>query len=109
MANGPIVNTPTIDQKLIFFGGWDCNFYCIDKDGKLVWKFKTGDKPSPAIIDTYEALVTEHQPNEMEINVPLSYKKGSIHFSGGKNVYGSPFKGYRVEVKTYREKKIYLE
>ena len=109
LADGPIVNTPAIDQDLIFFGGWDCNFYCIDKECKLVWKFKTGDKPSPAIIDTYEALVTEHQPNEMEITIPLFYKKGSVPLSEGKNVYGIPFKGYIVGTKEYREKKRYLD
>ena len=43
---------PSVDERHVYFGSADGNLYCLDRrDGRLVWKFKTGDslKATPTI------------------------------------------------------------
>jgi outer membrane protein assembly factor BamB len=41
-TGGPLfIMNPLFLEKRIFFGSWDCNMYCIDEDGRLVWKSPT--------------------------------------------------------------------
>jgi len=40
-TQGPIDNGPEISGDRLVFGSYDCNLYCLDLQGKLVWKFPT--------------------------------------------------------------------
>ena len=51
----------------IYFGCWDCNLYCIDMEGGLVWKFHTSlSYPAPINIE----------PGEAEKSVEVVWKLG---------------------------------
>ena len=39
-TNGFVTQVGACDGR-IFFGSWDCNFYCLNLEGKLLWKFQT--------------------------------------------------------------------
>lgn len=53
-VRGYIETRPCISGNRLFFGAWDCYFYCLDKrDGTLLWKWTNGmtsDKYSPAAV-----------------------------------------------------------
>jgi outer membrane protein assembly factor BamB len=36
-----VMPKPVLMGGRLYFGCWDCNFYCLDLSGKLVWKFPT--------------------------------------------------------------------
>lgn len=42
-SGGCIYCTPFVDDKYVYFGACDGHMYCVDKEGKLEWKFLTGD------------------------------------------------------------------
>jgi outer membrane protein assembly factor BamB len=51
-TGGP-VDSPTVSGDLVYFGSYDDNFYALNiTDGKVVWRFKTGNNIlSPAAIN----------------------------------------------------------
>ncbi len=42
-TGGLVISIPSVINNHIYFGSFDKNFYCLDADGKLKWKFLTGD------------------------------------------------------------------
>lgn len=53
-TKGPVWHPPAVHEGKIYFGSYDCNFYCLNLKGELQWKFPTS-MSSPAPIDTGEA------------------------------------------------------
>jgi len=41
-VGGSVVGDPVIDEDRIYFGACDKNFYCVDFNGKEIWRFPTG-------------------------------------------------------------------
>ncbi|MBN2102051.1 MAG: PQQ-binding-like beta-propeller repeat protein [Candidatus Aenigmarchaeota archaeon] len=44
--------TPLVYENRIYFGSWDKNFYCIDLNGKEIWRFRAKD-----ILEDFKALI----------------------------------------------------
>ncbi|MCJ7817028.1 MAG: hypothetical protein MUP55_04185, partial [Candidatus Aenigmarchaeota archaeon] len=59
----------------IYFGGWDCNFYCITEDGKLVWKVPTSSgTQSKVYIEPYN-INPIHPEFVLMVEEPTEEKK----------------------------------
>jgi hypothetical protein len=65
-TNGPLDNGPASWGNRLIFGSYDCNLYCVDTQGRLVWKFPTSIG-TPIRID----LIPEE---EQEITVQTIWK-----------------------------------
>jgi outer membrane protein assembly factor BamB len=40
-TDGEIISCPLLHEGKLYFGSFDCHFYCIDIKGKEIWRFKT--------------------------------------------------------------------
>jgi len=56
-TNGMIIQMSVFDDR-IYASSWDCNLYCIDKDGNLLWKFHTS-LSSPSKITPPESMIAK--------------------------------------------------
>ncbi|MBU0953460.1 MAG: PQQ-binding-like beta-propeller repeat protein [Nanoarchaeota archaeon] len=77
------------DDK-VFFGSWDGNVYCLDKDGHLLWKFRS-TMSSPSTIAPPETgfmksveVVVHQEEDTPEID---RYKERFAEEGGGSTVY----------------------
>jgi outer membrane protein assembly factor BamB len=92
-ANGYIAHTnPAVCNGKIYFGCWDCNLYCIDMNGSLVWKFRTSlSYPAPVELESSEVKRT------MEVTLRFDgEKKAGKADEAGMSDYGE-FSGTYIQ------------
>ena len=107
-TNNFVHTNPLVHRNLVIFGSWDCNLYCLDDEGRLIWKFptslstpskilppeKTGTKKMELII-TRDAEKPEEKRYKAH-EVMGDYEADVTEYTGGmrKTYISSRKKGY---------------
>ncbi len=59
-TGGKIYSSPSIWKEKIYFGSWDCHFYCVDPEGSEIWRFRTStlaQSPIPHAYEMFEVVI----------------------------------------------------
>ncbi|MBI4182307.1 MAG: PQQ-like beta-propeller repeat protein [Candidatus Aenigmarchaeota archaeon] len=88
-AGGPVWHGPALAGDRLVFGSYDCNLYCLDLQGELLWRFPTS-MSSPAAIDTGEAQAAATLTTIWQQDAPTGqerYQQQTIGEGGRESVY----------------------
>lgn len=86
-TNGAIPSSPAVANGKIFFLSYDGFFYCLLKNGKLHWKFKTGGEKKHLIKDYYDTNKFADDPWDFYLSSPV-IKNNTVYFgSSDAHVY----------------------
>ena len=88
-TGGPVVARPVVHNGKLYFGSWDCNFYCISKEGKLVWRTPTSQS-SQSRLEPPEP--TGAFPSEFTVNFEEGTAKKTDDTQERLADYGDEFK-----------------
>jgi hypothetical protein len=77
-TEGEIISSPAIKGNKIYFGSWDCNFYCIDSaTAKEIWRFHTSSSIKARTPPASEWFEFEVEISKEEVEeIKKEYGKG---------------------------------
>ncbi|MBI2676254.1 MAG: PQQ-binding-like beta-propeller repeat protein [Candidatus Aenigmarchaeota archaeon] len=98
-TQGPNVVLPAILGDRLFFGSWDCNFYCFNLRGEKLWQFSTSTGTPTKILPPGEPVIQYSRPRlgswkTEDLDLYRPTRQQGIDFE--KSLYGS-FKTQYVE------------
>jgi outer membrane protein assembly factor BamB len=96
----------SIWKNKLYFGGWDCHLYCLDKDtGKKIWEFPTSTLVKSVMPPFQDMWSTEIKRTRSEEEVKES-EKYEIDLGGSLEVSYGPGSEYQVKFE-YQQKMKY--
>jgi outer membrane protein assembly factor BamB len=106
-TDGEIISAPLMHENKLYFGSFDCHFYCIDIKGREVWRFKTSSSVKwkvPPASEWFEFEVKiDEEPDESIREYGKGVNVASAEFS--KSEYS--FKSEYASTSEYRTKSEY--
>ena len=108
LTNGGIFCEPLVTEDRVVFSCWDTYIYCVDKQGKTLWKFKAEGNPSTVDIEHRDEITTKYAEPLPEVTLPKLYKSLATGHLETEHVYGSSMSGYVAKEKHYVQRRRYV-